>query len=119
MDAAQALPMALPRDFIATAETLVIAAAGGVGFQALGFPGGRGGVWLLRVAAGALPGGPRGVPPLLARPCFVVVGILLGAVITPQTLAGIATWPLSVAVLLVSAICMFAATACYLRWVHR
>ena len=47
-----------------------------------------------------------------------MVGILLGAVITPETLRGIATWPLSIAVLLVSTISMFAATACYLRWVH-
>jgi uncharacterized protein len=110
--------MALPREIIATAETLLIAAAGGVGFHALGFPGGLVAGSMLVVAAAALAGRPMRVPPLLARPCFVVVGILLGAIVTPEMLVGIATWPLSIAVLLVSAVSMFAATAGYLRWVH-
>jgi membrane AbrB-like protein len=47
-----------------------------------------------------------------------MVGILLGAVVTPETLRGIATWPLSIALLVVSTICMFIATTCYLRLVH-
>jgi membrane AbrB-like protein len=47
-----------------------------------------------------------------------MIGILLGAVVTPETLRGIATWPLSIALLVVSIICMFTATACYLRFVH-
>ena len=114
-DAAQASPMALPRELIATAETLLIAAAGGLSFHGLGFPGGLVAGSMLAVAAAALAGRPMRVPPILARPCFVVVGILLGAIITPETLVGIATWPLSVAVLLVSATCMFTATACYLH----
>src|SRR5262245_55980439 len=114
----QASLMAMSREFLATADTLLIAAAGGLGFHALGFPGGLVAGSMLVVAAAALAGRPMRVPLLLARPCFVVVGILLGAVITPETLRGIATWPLSIAVLLVSTISMFAATACYLRWVH-
>jgi uncharacterized membrane protein AbrB (regulator of aidB expression) len=54
----------------------------------------------------------------MARLCFILVGILLGAVVTPETLKGIAAWPLSVALLVVAAICMMTATACYLRLVH-
>src|SRR5207244_12779321 len=88
------------------------------GVAAVGFPGALVGGSRLAVAAAALAGRPMRLPPILARPCFVVVGILLGAVVTPATLMGIVTWPLSVAVLIVSAICMFAATTCYLRWVH-
>ena len=38
--------------------------------------------------------------------------------VTPETLRGIATWPASIALLVVSAICMFTATAYYLRLVH-
>src|SRR5215813_14454188 len=110
--------MAPPREFIAIAETLLIAATGGLGFNAIGFPGGLVAGSMLAVAAAALAGRPMRVPPILARPCFVVVGILLGAVVTPATLMGIVTWPLSIAVLVVSAICMFAATTCYLHWVH-
>jgi hypothetical protein len=54
----------------------------------------------------------------MARVCFVLVGILLGAVVTPDTLKGIAAWPLSVALLVIAAVCMMTATAFYLRVVH-
>ena len=56
------------------------------------------------------------IPLPLARLCFVLVGIA-GAVVTPAA-QGVATWPLSIALLVVAAICMMAATTCYLRWVH-
>ncbi|MFL6798594.1 MAG: AbrB family transcriptional regulator [Xanthobacteraceae bacterium] len=111
--------MALPRELLASAETLLFAVLGGGLLQALGFPGGLVAGSTLAVAAAALAGRPMRVPPLLARPCFVLVGILLGAVVTPQTLEGISSWPLSIAILVVSALCMFAATAAYLHWVHR
>jgi membrane AbrB-like protein len=54
----------------------------------------------------------------MARVCFILVGILLGAVVTPDTLKGIAAWPLSVTLLVIAAICMLTATAFYLRVVH-
>ena len=38
--------------------------------------------------------------------------------VTPETLKGIAAWPLSVALLVIAAICMMTATAFYLRLVH-
>jgi membrane AbrB-like protein len=107
-----------PREVAQTAETLLIAVVGGVGFNLIGFPGGLVSGSMLTVAVAALAGRPMKVPLPLARLCFVMVGILLGAVVTPETLRGIATWPLSVALLVVSALCMFAATACYLRFVH-
>jgi uncharacterized protein len=100
-------------------ETLLIAALGGVGFYLIGFPGGLVSGSMLTVAMAALVGRPMRVPPILARPCFIMIGILLGAVVTPETLRGVATWPMSVALLVVSAICMLTATACYLRFVHR
>jgi membrane AbrB-like protein len=58
------------------------------------------------------------VPLWLARVCFVLIGMLLGAVVTPETLAGITTWPASVALLTVSTLCMMVATTCYLRFAH-
>jgi len=106
------------REILKVAETLLIATVGGVGFNLIGFPGGLVSGSMLVVAVAALAGRPMKVPLLLARPCFVMVGILLGAVVTPETLRGIATWPLSVAILVVSTLCMFAATTCYLRLVH-
>ena len=73
---------------------------------------------MLAVAVAALAGRPMKIPVPMARLCFILVGILLGAVVTPETLKGIAAWPLSVALLVVAAICMMTATACYLRLVH-
>src|SRR5215510_7469392 len=106
------------RELIRAVETLLIAAAGGVGLQLIGFPGGLVSGSMLTVAIAALAGRPMKVPPPLARVCFVLVGVLLGAVVTPETLRGVATWPLSVALLVIAAICMMIVTACYLRFVH-
>src|SRR5262249_43368107 len=103
---------------IKVAETLLIATLGGVGFNLVGFPGGLVAGSMLAVAIAALLGRPLKGPAYLARPCFLTVGILFGAGGTPETLRGIATWPLSVAILVVSTLCMFAATTCYLRFVH-
>ena len=111
-------PFPPPRALLHVTETLFIAALGGVGFLLIGFPGGLVSGSMLVVAVAALAGRPMRIPAPLARLCFVMVGILLGAVVTPETLRGIAAWPLSVALLAASAICMFAATACYLHWVH-
>ena len=79
----------------------LIATVGGVGFYLIGFPGGLVSGSMLAVAIAALAGRPMKMPLPLARVCFVLVGILLGAVVTPETLKGIATWPLSVAILVV------------------
>src|ERR1700686_1571239 len=105
-------------EFLQTAETLLIAAAGGVGFSLIGEPAGLVSGSVLAGASAALAGGAPEVPLWLARVCFVLIGMLLGAVVTPETLAGIATWPLSVALLTVSTILSMVAATCYLRFVH-
>ena len=114
------MPPSFPsqRELLQIAETALIATVGGVGFYLIGFPGGLVSGSMLAVAVAALAGRPMKVPAPLARVCFVLVGILLGAVVTPETLKGIAAWPLSVALLVIAAVCMMAATACYLRLVH-
>jgi uncharacterized protein len=114
------MPLSLPppREFLHTIETLLIATIGGVLFMSIGFPAGLIAGSMLAVAVAALIGRPMQVPLPFARVCFVLVGILLGAVVTPETLAGIANWPASVAMLVVAALAMIAATACYLRIVH-
>ena len=101
-----------------TAETLSIAAAGGVVLAWLGFPAGLVTGSLLAVAVAALAGRPVTVPAALSRAISVLVGISLGAVVTPATIKGLAAFPLSLAVLVVSTLCMLAATATYLRVVH-
>jgi uncharacterized protein len=113
--------LALPprRAVLEIAETLAIALCGGVSFAWLGLPAGLVSGSVLAVAAAALFGRPVKVPLALARICYVVVGILLGAVVTPETLRGVATWPTSIALLMAGSIVMMLATSQYLRIVHR
>jgi membrane AbrB-like protein len=109
----------LPRRSLHVVETFLIAAGGGVLFMLVGFPAGLIAGSVLAVAVAALMGRPVLVPPLLARITFVLVGISIGTVVTPETLKGIAAWPLSIAVLAVAVVCMILATTSYLRIVHR
>lgn len=100
------------------AETLVIASAGGLTLNWLGFPAGLVTGSLLGVATAALCGRPVHIPVPLSRVISVLVGISLGAVVTPDTLKGLAAFPASVAVLAVSTLLMITATSSYLRFVH-
>ena len=72
-------------------ETLLIAAAGGITFAKLGIPAGLVSGSVLAVAIAALAGRQMRVPTPMARVCFVLIGILLGAIVTPETLQGMAT----------------------------
>src|SRR6202451_460631 len=58
------------------------------------------------------------MPLALARVCYVIVGILLGAVVTPETLRGVITWPVSIALLMLCSVVLMLATSSYLRIVH-
>jgi hypothetical protein len=84
---------AFRRILLETAETLAIALAGGVTFVFLGLPAGLVSGSVVAVATAALLGRPMRVPLTLARICYVVVGTLLGTVVTPETLRGVITWP--------------------------
>src|SRR6478672_1803593 len=101
-----------------TVETLAYGCAGAMLLTWLGFPAGLVTGSLLGVATAALLGRPVHIPVPLSRVLSVVVGISLGAVVTPDTLKGLAAFPLSVLVLAVSTLCMITATSSYLRYVH-
>ena len=100
------------------AETLAIAAAGGVTLGLLGMPAGWLSGAILAVAGAALAGRPMLIPTPLMRAIFVLIGISLGAVVTPETLHGMATYPLSIAVLIVAMAFISYIGAAYLRVVH-
>jgi uncharacterized protein len=102
-----------------TAEAIAIGAAGGIALNSTGMPAGLISGSVIAVAVAAIAGRPVTVPVPLARTVFVLVGIALGAIISPETLQGIAAYPLSVAILATSTFCMIAATSFYLRRVHR
>ena len=112
---------ALPtrRALIENAETLLIALVGGLTFTYFELPAGLVSGSVLAVAVAALLGRPVKLPFALARLCSVVIGILLGAVVTPETLQGVATWPVSIALLMLCSAMMIFATMSYLRVVHR
>jgi uncharacterized protein len=105
-------------EWLRAGETLAIAAVGGLILNWLGFPAGLVTGSLLGVATAALFGRPVHIPVPLSRVISVVVGISLGAVVTPDTLKGLAAFPLSVLVLAISTLCMITATSFYLRYVH-
>jgi len=101
------------------AETLVMAAAGGSALGLLGVPAGWLSGSILAVAGASLAGRPMFIPTLLMRAIFVLIGISLGAVVTPETLHGMATYPVSIAVLLLAMAIISVCGAAYLRLVHR
>jgi membrane AbrB-like protein len=100
------------------AETLLISLLGGVTFVLIGFPAGLVSGSMIAAASAALLGRPMKIPLLMARASFVLIGVMLGAVVTPATLQGMGTWPASVALLGLSSVIMIVATTYYLRVVH-
>ncbi len=72
---------------------------------------------LVAVSVLALSGIPVYVPDLLRRIVFVVLGISLGAAVTPETVAGIRTWPITLALLALSLPVTMGAVMLYLRYV--
>src|SRR3954468_18425731 len=111
-------PISAKREWRRAAETLSIATLGGITLNWLGFPAGLVTGSLLGVATAALCGRPGHIPVPLSRCISVVVGISLGAVVSPETLKGLVAFPLSVLVLAISTVCMITATSSYLRFVH-
>ena len=99
-------------------ETLAIATAGGALFSYAGIPAGFLSGAMIFVALAALSGRPVTMPSPLARVVFVLIGISLGGAVTPETLRGVATWPLSVLLLCVGMTAATFASAIYLRKVH-
>ena len=100
-------------------ETLAIALAGGAALGLVGVPAGWLSGSILAVAGASLAGRPMLIPTLMMRAIFVLIGISLGAVVTPETLHGMATYPLSIAVLLLAMAVISVVGAGYLRLVHQ
>ena len=81
--------------------TLLLAGCGALVFDLLSIPV----AWLsgsmIAVAVAAFAGVPVTVPNVLRTVIFFVLGINIGAAVTPETVRGIATWPLSILILLI------------------
>jgi membrane AbrB-like protein len=98
--------------------TLALGAAGGGLFAWLGLPA----AWLAgsmaAVAAAALAGLPVGMPAPLRNAAFVLLGVSMGASVTPETVEQMRAWPLSLALLAGSVAATLGAGSLYLRRVH-
>jgi hypothetical protein len=107
--------LAVPRRLL---ETLVTAAVGGAALGLIGVPAGWLSGSILAVAIAAIGGRPMLVPAPLMRAIFVLIGTSLGAVVTPETLHGMATYPLSIAAMVLAMAFISFCGAGYLRLVH-
>jgi membrane AbrB-like protein len=99
-------------------ETMLIAFAGGMLFDYVRFPAGWMAGSLVFVAIAALSGRKIYMPASLARIFFIVLGIVIGGVATPETVQGMTTWPLSIVIIAVAMLVVTALGAAYLRMVH-
>lgn len=99
--------------------TALVAIAGGLAFNLLGIPA----AWLSGPAAGVaiavLAGLKADVPANLRIVALFVLGAMMGASVTPDTLAQLARTPLTVAGLVLSLSAVMGGIALYLRFVHR
>lgn len=111
-------PVSLARKSALVAEAIVYGTLGALAFGWIGIPAGLISGAMLAVAIAALAGRPVPFPKLLGQATFVGLGIALGATVTPEQLQGIATYPVSVALLLIASLAIIAATTFYLRIVH-
>ena len=104
--------------FVRIVESLLIGAVGGFVFDAARFPAGWLAGSMVFAAVASLAGRPIYVPSLLARVCSIALGITIGGVVTPETLRGMSTWPLSIAMVSISVGAATLATVTYLTRVH-
>lgn len=97
---------------------MAVGAFGGIAFGLTGVPAGYLSGAILAVAGASLAGRPMLMPTSLMRVLLVLIGISLGSVVTPETLRGVTTYPVSVATLIVAMVCVSFVGTAYLRVVH-
>jgi membrane AbrB-like protein len=100
------------------AESALIGTLGGFLLDAAKFPAGWLAGSMLFAAAAALSGRTIALPAPLARTCSIVLGITIGGVVTPETLRGVATWPLSIFAVTIAMAASTLATVTYLTRLH-
>lgn len=92
------------KSLIGLATALVVAAAGGFAGNALGIPAGWFAGAMISVSVAAVIGVKVYMPPRLIEASTMMIGIMLGSGVTPDVIAGIARWPVSLAILAVSVV---------------
>lgn len=95
--------------------TLAFGAAGGACFTILSVPAGWLSGAMVAVGAATLSGGRMLVPDRLRDVVFVFLGMSIGTGVTPETVAGIATWPVSILALAAAVSAVTALCTVYLQ----
>jgi uncharacterized protein len=109
---------ALRQTLLRLVETLIIGAIGGAALGLAKFPAGWLSGAIIAVAIAALARRPVRVPLILGQCANIVLGISLGASVTPDSVARMSTWPASLAILALAMTVGSAAVVFYLHKVH-
>jgi uncharacterized protein len=99
-------------------ESLLIGALGAFAFNAANFPAGWLAGAMVTTAIAALAGRPIYIPVPLARAFSIFLGLSLGSVVAPETVRGMASWPLSIVLVAFAMAAATFATATYLTRMH-
>jgi len=99
-------------------ETLAIGTVGGVLFLVTGLPGGLISGAMLAVAAAAMTGRQMAVPAHLTQAVLVLLGILLGSLMSRQLLQHIGAYPLTIGLLALATFCTTFSSSYYLQRLH-
>ena len=99
-------------------ETLAIGTVGGVLFLITGLPGGLISGAMLAVAAAAMTGRSMAVPAHLTQAVLVMLGIMLGSLMSRQLLQHISAYPLTIGLLALATFCVTFGSSLYLQRLH-
>jgi hypothetical protein len=112
------VPPSRPQAIRRFAETLAFAGIGGAALGLAGLPAGWLSGAIVGVSAAALAGRQVFVPPRVGRIVYVLLGISLGSSVTPETVATMVTWPLSMIALALAMVAVTVSVMAYLKFVH-
>src|SRR5258708_23189292 len=103
---------------LATLETLVIGAAGGLLFLWAGLPGGLISGAMFAVGGAALAGRPLALPPILTQTVLLLLGISLGTLVSRQLIQHMSSYPLTIGLLALAPFCSTFGSSLYLQRMH-
>lgn len=106
------------RELLHAAEALAIGSAGGLVFVWLGLPGGLISGAMVAVSVAGIAGRPLALPPRIAQTILMTLGVSLGSMVSPELLAGMASYPATIALLAAATFCATMASSFYLQTAH-
>src|SRR4030081_3558568 len=103
---------------LATLETLVLGAPGGLLFLWAGLPGGLISGAMFAVGGAALAGRPMALPPMLTQTVLLLLGISLGSLVSRQLIQHMSAYPLTIGLLALATFCSTFGSSLYLQRIH-